>query len=312
MIDFVGRRKWYFIASAAVILVGVIALGVLGLNWGIEFTSGSVMTLDFEQPVTGEQLRGALATLGHEEAIVQGAEGDTFMVRTAKLAEDAVDPTTGEHMSEEEWLRRGLEESFGPVEIVSSYDVSPSLARDIVNYASYAVALAAVGILVYITWAFRRLVRPFRFGVTAIIALVHDVLIVLGCSALLGMEVDAMFITAILTVVGYSVNDTIVVFDRIRENAARASSQPLEFIVNSSIMEVMGRSLNTSLSTLFVLLALFLFGGATIHNFVLVLIIGVVVGTYSSIFVASQLLVVWERNDLGRLFRRVIPRRASA
>jgi len=260
-------------------------------------------------------LQEEMASLGHSEAIIQGTEENTFIVRTSKLAEEVTDPETGEMLTEEEAIRRALEERFGPVEILSSYDISPSMARGIASKAAIAVAVAAVGILLYVTWAFRRLMRSFRFGVCAIVALVHDVLIVLGIYAFFGsfflMEVDVMFITGVLTVIGYSVNDTIVVFDRIRENRTKSTGSSLETIVNNSIMEILSRSLNTSLTTIFVLLALFLFGGATIHNFVLVLLMGVIVGTYSSICIASQLLIVWENGELGRLFRRVLPRRVA-
>jgi len=316
MINFVGRRKWYFLISGIIILLGIVFLipiGPFGLTWGIEFTSGSMMTLSFEQAVTQAELQQEMASLGHSEAIIQGTEEDTFLIRTSKLAEEVADPETGEMITEEEAIRRDLEERFGPVEILSSYDISPSMARGITSNAAIAVVVAAVGILLYITWAFRRLMRPFRFGVCAIVALVHDVLIVLGIYAFLGnfflMEIDVMFITGVLTVIGYSVNDTIVVFDRIRENMTKSTGIPLATTVNNSIMETLGRSLNTSLTTLFLLLALFLLGGATIHNFVLVLLIGVIVGTYSSIGIASQLLVVWESGELGGFFRRIIPRR---
>ena len=318
MFDFVGRRNWYFLISGLIILIGIIFLipvEPFGLHWGIEFTSGSVMTVSFEQEVTQAELQEEMASLGHSEAIIQRTGGD-FLVRTSKLAEKIEDPGTGEVMTEEEAIRRALEQRFGPVEILSSYGISPSMARGIASNASIAVVVAAVGILLYITWAFRRMMRPFRFGVCAIVALAHDVLIVLGIYAFLGsfflMEVDAMFITGVLTVVGYSVHDTIVVFDRIRENRARSSGTSLETIVNNSIIETLGRSLNTSLTILFVLLALFLFGGATIHNFVLVLLIGITAGTYSSICIASPLLVAWERGELGRLFGRIIPRRVPA
>ena len=316
MIDFVGRRKWYFLISGIVILIGIVFLvpvGPFGLAWGIEFTSGSMMTLSFEQEVTQAELHAEMASLGHSEAIIQGTGEGDFLVRTSKLAEEVKDPETGETMTEEEAIRRALEGRFGPVEILSSYDISPSMARGIASNAAIAVAVAAVGILLYVTWAFRRLMRSFRFGVCAIVTLVHDVLIVLGIYAFFGsfflMEVDVMFITGVLTVVGYSVNDTIVVFDRIRENRTKSTGSSMETIVNNSIIETLGRSLSTSLTTIFVLLALFLFGGATIHNFVLVLLLGVIVGTYSSIFIASQLLVAWENGELGRLFRRILPRR---
>jgi len=316
VIDFVGRRKWYFLISGIVILIGIVFLipvGPFGLAWGIEFTSGSMMTLSFEQEVTQAELQEEIASLGHSQAIIQGTGEGDFLVRTSKLAEEVKDPETGETMTEEEAIRRALEERFGPVEILSSYDISPSMARGIASNAAIAVAVAALGILLYVTWAFRRLMRSFRFGVCAIVTLVHDVLIVLGIYAFFGsfflMEIDVMFITGVLTVIGYSVNDTIVVFDRIRENRTKSAGSSMETIVNNSIIETLGRSLNTSLTTIFVLLALFLFGGATIHNFVLVLLLGVIVGTYSSIFIASQLLVAWENGELGRLFRRILPRR---
>ena len=316
MIDFVGRRNWYFLISGVIILIGIVFLipaGPFGLAWGIEFTSGSVMTLSFDQEVTQAELQEEMASLGHSEAIIQGTGEGDFIVRTSKLAEEVEDPETGEAMTEEEAIRRALEERFGPVEILSSYDISPSMARGIASNAAIAIAVAAVGILLYDTWAFRRVMRSFRFGICAILALAHDVLIVLGIYSFLGsfflMEVDVMFIAAVLTVIGYSVNNTIVVFDRIRENRIKRPGSPLETIVNNSIMETLGRSLNTSLTTLFVLLALFLFGGVTIHNFVLVLIIGVITGTYSSICIASQLLIVWERGEFASLFRRIVPRR---
>ena len=319
MINFVGRRKWYFLISGIIILIGIVFLipvGPFGLAWGIEFTSGSMMTLSFEQEVEQAELQEEMATVGHSEAIIQGTGEGTFIVRTGKLAEEVKDPETGEMMTEEESIRRALEERFGPVEILSSYDISPSMARGIASKAALAVAVAAVGILLYVTWAFRRLMRSLRFGVCAIVALVHDVLIVLGIYAFLGffflMEVDVMFIAGVLTVIGYSVNDTIVVFDRIRENVAKSPGSALETTINNSIMETLGRSLSTSLTTLFVLLALFLFGGVTIHNFVLVLLIGVITGTYSSICIASQLLIVWENKKFRRLFSWVRPRRVLA
>ena len=319
MINFVGRRKWYFLISGIIILIGIVFLipvGPFGLAWGIEFTSGSMMTLSFEQEVEQAELQEEMATVGHSEAIIQGTGEGTFIVRTGKLAEEVKDPETGEMMTEEESIRRALEERFGPVEILSSYDISPSMARGIASKAALAVAVAAVGILLYVTWAFRRLMRSLRFGVCAIVALVHDVLIVLGIYAFLGffflMEIDVMFIAGVLTVIGYSVNDTIVVFDRIRENVAKSPGSALETTINNSIMETLGRSLSTSLTTLFVLLALFLFGGVTIHNFVLVLLIGVITGTYSSICIASQLLIVWENKKFRRLFSWVRPRRMPA
>lgn len=306
MIDFVGKRKWYFLVSGIIILVGVIFLLSIGLQRGIEFTGGTMVTVSFEQEVTQEDLRDELAMLGHDDAIIQWSDdAQAYVIRTTELSEEDVAV-----------MQNALTEAFGALTIVEVYAISGSIASEIEGNAAIAVTIAAIGILLYITWAFRRLMRPFRYGVCAIVALLHDVIIVLGVFSLLGLlfdiQIDAMFITGVLTIIGYSVNDTIVVFDRIRENSLKSPGTPLATTVNNSIMETLGRSLNTVITTLLVILALLLLGGATIHNFALVLLIGVISGTYSSIFIASQLLIVWESGAFGRLFRRVVPKRAPA
>jgi len=306
MIDFVGKRKWYFLVSGIIILIGVIFLLSVGLQRGIEFTGGTMVTVSFEQEVTQEELREELAVLGHDDAIIQWSDdAQAFVIRTTELSEEDVVV-----------MQNALTEAFGTLTIVEVYAISGSIASDIEGNAMIAVIVAAIGILLYITWAFRRLMKPFRYGVCAIVALLHDVIIVLGIFSVLGLlfdiQIDAMFIVGVLTIIGYSVNDTIVVFDRIRENSLKSPGTPLATTVNNSIMETLGRSLNTVITTLFVILALLLLGGATIHNFALVLLIGVISGTYSSIFIASQLLVVWESGAFGRLFRRVVPKRAPA
>ena len=316
MLDFVGKRKWYFLFSALVILVGVVSLIAFGLKGGIEFTSGSTMTVDFEQAVEQADLRDEMANLGHDDAIIQRTGEGDFLIRTRELEPEVRDPETGEVITpaERDTIEGALEQRFGTLTVLDFSSVSPAVATEIGRNATIAVIVATVGILLYITWAFRRLVRPLRFGVCAVVALIHDVLVVLGIFALLGgimgIEIDVMFITAVLTVVGYSVHDTIVVFDRIRENMTKRAGQSLEETINNSILETLGRSLNTSLTVLFVLLALFLFGGATIQNFVLVLIIGVITGTYSSVCIAAQLLIVWEKREIPSLFRRLRSRRA--
>jgi len=317
MLDFVGKRNWYFLFSALVILVGVVSLIAFGLKWGIEFTSGSTMTIDFEQNVAQADLRVEMANLGHDEAVIQRTGEGDFLIRTRELEPEVRDPETGEVITpaEQERIEEALEQRFGPLEIKDVYTVSSVVAREIGRNAGIAVAIASVGILLYITWAFRRLMKPFRFAVCAVVALVHNVLVVVGVFALLGrimgVEIDAMFITGVLTVVGYSVHDTIVVFDRIRENMGKRAGQTLEETINNSILETLGRSLNTSLTTLFAILALFLFGGATIHNFMLILLIGIVVGTYSSVCIASQLLIVWQNREIPRLLRRLRGRRVQ-
>ena len=300
--DFVAKRNWFFLFSFLVILPGVVFLIINpGLRAGIDFRGGSTMTVAFSESVTQEELRTHLASLGEVDATVQNFGDNTYFLRTRQLSEP-----------EKESILNSLEATLSQdgVEVLSSDLVSPVVARETILNGAYAVIAAAVGIFIYLWWAFRSVPRPFRYGLAAIVALIHDLVIVVGIFAILGnlmgLEVNTMFLVAVLTVIGYSVNDTIVVFDRLRENVINYSNRGFSQNVNVSISETIGRSLNTSLTVLIVLLALLLFGGATIRTFLLVLIIGVIAGTYSSIAVASQVLVAWENGDFGRLlpFRR--------
>ena len=301
--DFVGKRGWFFLISLAVILPGVVFLIMFRLNAGIDFTGGSTITLEFADSVKQQDLRRELSDLDQPDATVQKLGDDTYFIRTKELAE-----ATGEKDALVERLKSAL--SPNGVEELSYDLVSPVVAGETVVNAFWAVLMAAVGIFLYVWWAFRNLPSPFRYGVAAIVALVHDTVIVIGIFAFLGevidLEVNTMFLIAILAVIGYSVNDTIVVFDRIRENALVYPNRTLAEVVNFSIAETLSRSLNTSFTLLFTLLALFLFGGSTIRGFLLVLLIGVVAGTYSSIAIASQIVVSMEQGDFGRLFRRVL------
>jgi preprotein translocase subunit SecF len=312
-VDFVSKRRWFFLLSALVILPGLISLLTPpSLVLGIEFTGGTTMTIDFAGPVDQGELRQVLAENGHSNATIQAAGENRFFIRTRTLT-----PGVGEERSEREVLEQALEGSFGEVKTAEFSEVSPVIAQETVRNAGFALLAAAVGILIYITWAFRRVPSPFRYGVSAIVALVHDVLVVVGIFSILGkvvgVEVNTMFITALLAVIGYSVNDTIVVFDRIRENIQRGAGRDLDTVVNLSLAETLGRSLNTSITLLFTLLALLLLGGPTIRDFILVLFIGVIAGTYSSIGIASQVLVMWEKGELGRVFRFIRrPSRARA
>ena len=206
--------------------------------------------------------------------------------------------------------------ALGPAEVGSFDSVSGVIGSENVRNAMIAVVVASLVILLYVTWAFRRVPSPFRYGVAAVVALVHDVFIVLGVFSVLGetinLEVNAMFITGVLTTIGYSVNDTIVVFDRLRENVARYPGITVRELANVSIRETVGRSLNTSITLLVVVVALLLFAGSAISPLLYVLLTGVVVGTYSSIFIASLLLVSWEEGELGGLWRKITFRRAAA
>tara|TARA_B100000749_G_scaffold272228_1_gene253893 strand:+ start:90 stop:1007 length:918 start_codon:yes stop_codon:yes gene_type:complete len=297
----VGLRGWFFIFSALVILPGIVFLIIApGLRQGIDFTGGSTLTLEFSDPVNQTDLRAELANLGHSDATVQQLEDNVFFIRTKELDEVA-----------RVAVLTGTEGNLSPngVQQLSFDLVSPVVAGETILNAIYAILAAAVGIFLYVWWAFRNVPSPFRYGAAAIIALLHDAMIVIGIFSILGvlieMEVGTMFLVAILTVIGYSVNDTIVVFDRIRENVLTFPNRELSEVVNLSISETIGRSLNTSVTLLITLMALMLFGGSTIREFLLVLLIGVVVGTYSSIAIASQALISWEYGD----FKRVILRR---
>jgi len=319
MLDIVGKRGWYFLFSALIILPGLISMAVppggwisgdSGLKPGIDFTSGSVLQISFESEVTEGQVQERMNRLGHPEALIQKIGRRSFFIRT-KILQEAV----GDEDSERVRIEKDLEASLGLERGKVQFDsVSPIIAAETVRTAFLAVLVASVFIMLYIWYAFRRVPKAYRYGISAILALVHDVVFALGVFSILGrvigMEVNSMFIVGILIVAGYSVNDTIVVFDRIRENTSRFPDRGLAPLVNQSIMDTIGRSLNTSFTTLFVLLALLLMGGPSIRGLLLVVAVGAVVGTYSSIFIASQFLVIWEQGEIGRILRR--GRRAPA
>ncbi len=305
MFDIIGKRFWFFLISGVVILIGIIFLATFGLPSGIEFSSGSMLTVSFEEPADYAQFKEEIASLGYTDAIIQRTGEGEFLIRTHEL--------TGEEKAQ---IEDGLTAQFGRLSEASFSSVSPMVAAETAHNAAIAVAVAAVGILLYVTWAFRRMPKPFHYGTCAIIALVHDALIAMGVFSILGAilqwEINLMFITGILAVIGYSVNNTVVIFDRIRENLTRGISADFETVVNNSLVETLSRSLNTSLTTLIVVLALFLFVGASIQNFVVVLIIGIIAGTFSSICIAPSLLVVWDKGEWGRFIPWITPSQAKA
>jgi len=293
MIDIIGKRAWFFLISGIAILLSIIFLAVFGLKPGLDFSSGSSITLSFSQEVDHAALKGELANLGYGNSIVQTTGGGDFLIRTVALTDEA-----------KKQLEADLTTKFGPVTEKSLQTVEPVIAKHTSRVALIAVIIAAVGILLYIVWAFRKLPKAFYCGTSAIIALLHDVLITAGIFALLGAlldwEINLMFITGVLAIIGYSINNTVVVFDRIRENLRKGISPSFEVITNYSVVETLSRCLNTSITTLITILALLLFVGGSIQNFVWVLLIGVVVGTFDSICVAPSLLVVFETGKWGR------------
>ena len=296
MFDIIGKRFRFFIISGVVILICVISLFSLGLKAGIEFSSGSQLTLSFDNEVEVSELRQELRDLGYTSTIVQSTGGGDILIRTIIL-----------NTEEKEQLEADLISRFGALTEKGFVKVDPITASQTANIAAIAIAVAAVGIMLYVTWAFRRMPKPFRYGTCAIIALLHDALIALGVFSILGgilrWEINLMFITGILAVIGYSVNNTVVIFDRIRENLHRSETSDFKAVVNSSLVESLTRSVNTSLTTIIVVLALLLFIGSNIQNFAVVLLIGIVAGTFSSLFIAPSLLVVWESGEWRRFIR---------
>ncbi len=301
MIDFVGKKRWFFLISWILVIIGIVSLIISQIQFGsplrlgTDFAGGTSITLQFSPTVEQSRLREEMAKLGYGEATIQDAGEGSFIIHTQEITSD-VAQTLAEELGAE---------LNSQVEVADYYLASATVGAATARSALIAVIVASIAMLFYIVWAFRRMPKPFRWGSCAVIAIVHDVFITLGIFSLMGLligvEIDALFITGLLTIVGYSVNNIVVIFDRIRENKARVISSDFAITVNSSIVETLGRCLNTSLTTLFVILALFLFGGATIHHFVLVLLFGVVIGTYDSIFVAGPLLVVWEKGEWSAL-----------
>ena len=298
MFDIIGRRKWFFLLSTVILVPGTLALMAWGLRLGIDFTGGSLIEVSFAQSVPIEQLRDAVARHGLDASIVTTQDprgGSSFIVRTKEI-----------DTPQKNALLDALSAQLGAATEDRFESVGPTIGRETARGATLAVATASALILLYLWWAFRQVPKPWRYGACAVFALVHDALLVLGLWAIFGrlfaLEVDALFVSGMLAVIGFSVNDTIVVFDRVRENVSRYPAEPFERVVNFSLTQTLDRSLITGLTAMFTLTALLVLGGPTIRNFVLVLLVGMISGTYSSIFNASCLLVSWETGELGRLF----------
>ena len=286
--DFVNKRIWFFSLSLILISIGVIFLIISpGLKPGIDFTGGSTISIKFNNDTSQEDIRSELSQIGHPNSVIQMMEKNTYFIRTKQL-NDKTDIISDANIL------------LNPEKVsVLSFDtVSAVIALETIRNAFIAIIAASIGIFLYIWWAFRNVPSPSSYGIAAIIALLHDTIIVIGLFAMLGklfgVEVNTMFLIALLTVIGYSVNDTIVIFDRIRENIATYPNYSLSDVANLSVAESFGRSLNTSFTLIFAILALLLFGGPTIKNFLWVLLAGVIVGTYSSMGIATNLLITWE------------------
>jgi len=303
MINIVNKRYWFFGLSLLVIIPGLLALLVWGLPVGIDFSGGSMLELRFTVGAVppNASVDSLYAEFGVADPVVQSVGTDGLLIRS-KTMDDA---TKGAIVA-------AMVERFGvQVEVQRFESVGPAIGAEVAQRAALAVGLAALGILIYISYAFRKVDHAVRYGLAAIIAMLHDVAVVVGMEAILGhflgWEADSLFLTALLTVIGFSVHDTIVVFDRIRENRRLFRRLDYETLVNHSIVQTLDRSINTQLTVMFTLIALLLFGGVTTQHFVTVLLIGVFSGTYSSIFNAAQILVVWENREWRNWFRRSRP-----
>lgn len=297
--NIIKRRNVWFLISSIFIVIGIISLIMWGLKLGIDFSGGSLIELEFPKAkeVSIEKIEKVFQDKDVENIAIQKTGDKSVLIRTETIDKDKLQEIKDKLKKQKLNPKELRFETVGPI-------VSKSLTRN----AIIAVIVASIAIILYIAISFRKVPKPassFRFGIAAILALIHDLAIVIGVFAILGhflnIEIDSLFITALLTIMGYSVHDTIVVFDRIRENLKLNPDKNFEEITEDSVVQTINRSINTSLTLLLVLFALFIFGGETIkYNFVLPLIVGVLVGTYSSIFTASPILVVWQNLALRR------------
>jgi preprotein translocase SecF subunit len=308
--NFVQNRRWYFLFSACVIIPGIVAMIYSTITFGspvrlsIDFKGGSLFIVKFVEAASETGIRQVFTAFGMDDPIIQqlGTPSEhLWQIRAGDMTPD-----------EQNSLKAALNEEVAPIDAgQSSLDVvDPSIGGEVTIAAILAVVAAAVIILGFIWFAFRRVPHAARYGACAILAMIHDILVTMGIMSILGIffgwEVDALFLTAMLTVVGFSIQDTIVVFDRIRENLPKYRHDPYETVVNRSVLETIHRSLATQLNAVFVMVAILLFGGASIKQFIAILLIGLLSGTYSSIFTAVPLLVAWERGEIPLLTRRAV------
>lgn len=291
MFNILKYYKFFFCVSGIILIFGIVSLSVYHLKLGIDFKGGSQIQLQFKQPVDVAKVQDAVKSQNLGNFQIQTVSNNGLIIETQSLSKDQHDQ-----------LSAKIQTVAGNFTETEYNSIGPVIGKQLTQDAFLQLLFVSLGIVFYIGYAFRKVTKPvtsWRFGWAAVIALIHDLLFVLGVFSILGhfkgVEIDSLFVTAMLTVLGFSVHDTIVVFDRIRENLRVYAGQSIEFVVNHSISQTLVRSLNTSLTVLFVLLSLLLFGGETIRYFVFALFIGIIVGTYSSIFIASPVLVLWQK-----------------
>jgi preprotein translocase subunit SecF len=290
MYNILGKRKYFYIFSGTLMLLSVIALSVWGLKYGLDFTGGTLAEFQISNSkFQNEEIKSVLKEADIEDAVITPTENNSILIRYGNSSDE----------KNQEVLAK-LKEKYPDIQNTRLDYIGPSISSELKSKAVWALLVAVIGIAAYVAYAFRKVSRPvesWKYGVGAVVALIHDVLITVGIFAIIGhffnIEIDSTFIAALLTILGFSVHDTIVVYDRTRENLLRSGGEKFDETVNRSLNETMARSINTSLTVLITLLAIFIFGGASIKNFTLALLIGITFGTYSSIFVASALIVDW-------------------
>lgn len=278
--DFLGKRKIWYAISVVILVAGLVSLMVRGLNLGIDFTGGNILQLEFAQTVTAEDLRATVSEYVSATPTIQESDNNTFLIRTEDMSEET-----------SQALLDDIEANLSTFDILRNERIGPVIGQELITNAWIALLLALLLMLLYITIRFR-----FNFAVSAIIPLMHDALVMLSLFSILQFEVDSTFVAAILTILGYSINSTIVIFDRIRENREMHPKQDFNSLVNDSINQTLGRSVNTSLAVLLLIASLFFFGGDTTRAFSMALMIGIISGGYSSVFIAGPILT-----DITRL-----------
>jgi preprotein translocase subunit SecF len=288
--DFIGKRKITFTISSIIAIIGIVAIVQIArgaTNMGIDFTGGTSLQLMFEKPIALQDARKALAKNGLEVSLQEITDGNKLLIKVGKT-----NLATGNVAAAVENVFK-KEFSANPYILESSTEIGPSIGDKLRKDTLIAIVVAMIGIILYIAWRF-----DMKFGIAAALATFHDVLAILAIFYILDKEINLLLITAVLTIAGYSLTDTVVVFDRIRENMHKNMKDSLETVFNFSINETLSRTIITGLTTLFAALSLFLLGGEVIHDFSFALVVGIVVGTYSSVFVASPLVLLWENREL--------------
>jgi preprotein translocase subunit SecF len=273
LFSIIKKRKIWYLISALIIIPGLISLFTQGLNLGIDFTGGNIYDVKFDKDISTAQVREVVKDQGLTDNYIQESTNNTFLIRT--------EATTEKQNTD---LLKAFNDKLGNFELMRNDRVGPTVGKELTQKAIVSLAIASVLMIIYITWRFE-----FKQGVAAVVPLLHDVLVTVGILSMTQLEVDSSLVAVILTIIGYSINATIVIFDRVRENQHLKRGMKLDEMIDTSVWQTMARSINTTLTVLIVLIALYFFGGSTISTFVLALIIGVTSGLYSSVFIASPI-----------------------